>query len=288
LWKKAEPEHIMQWNSPWGRGYPGWHVECSAMSMKYLGDTLDIHGGGMENQFPHHECEIAQSEAATGKPFVRYWMHHNMVMVEGTKMSKSLANFTSVQDALKNYTGTQIRFFILQTHYRSPVDFADESIVAASQGLQRLRTTRDELVRALKSAEPGEATDEIKELCKTYKSLFEKEMNDDFNTPAAIGQLFNFSREINARLSGDLSAPSIKLLSDSFDRMAGDVLGLFSEEKVETVSAEPFIDVLVDLRTELRAQEKWELADKLRAKLASLGVVIKDEKDGSIWSLKKE
>lgn len=288
LWKKAEPEHIMQWNSPWGKGYPGWHVECSAMSMKYLGDTLDIHGGGMENQFPHHECEIAQSEAATGKPFVRYWMHHNMVMVEGTKMSKSLGNFTAVQDALKNYTGAQIRFFILQTHYRSPVDFADESIVAASQGLERLTTTRDELWRALKSAREGEVSNEIKELCDTYKDLFEKEMNDDFNTPAAIGQLFNFSREINARLSGELSEASLKLLLDYYNRMAQDVLGLFSEEKIGAISAEPFIDLLVDVRTELRAQKNWELADKVREKLASLGVVIKDEKDGSFWSFKKE
>ncbi len=141
LWKKADPTHIMQWNSPWGRGFPGWHIECSAMSMKYLGESIDIHGGGMENQFPHHECEIAQSEAATGAPFVKYWLHNNMVLVDGVKMSKSLGNFTTVEQALGKFSGEQVRFFILQSHYRSPVDFSDAAITAAAQGLERLMGT---------------------------------------------------------------------------------------------------------------------------------------------------
>jgi len=286
LWKRAEPEHIMQWNSPWGRGYPGWHIECSAMSIKYLGETLDIHGGGMENQFPHHECEIAQSEAMTGKPFVRYWMHHNMVMVNGTKMSKSLNNFTSVQQALARYSGGQIRFFILQTHYRSPVDFSDESISASAQGLERLLSTRAQILQQIKNAEAGEVSSDIKELCAEYKTLFEKEMNDDFNTPAAIGQLFNFSREINSRLAGGLSRSSLELLRDTFTVLADDVLGILPEERREGLAADPFIDLLVTVRRQVRAQKNWVLSDFVRDKLADLGVHVKDEKEDSTWSYK--
>lgn len=286
LWKKAEPEHIMQWNSPWGKGYPGWHIECSAMSMKYLGETLDIHGGGMENQFPHHECEIAQSEAVTGKPFVRYWMHHNMVMVDGTKMGKSLGNFTTVRDALQRFSGEQIRFFILQTHYRSPVDFNDDSIAASSQGLERLVNTRDGLHRALETAQDGDVSEEIKNVAESYKSLFEQEMSDDFNTPAAIGQLFNFSREINSRLVQDLSKESIRVLYDSFVAMAGDVLAILPEEKSESIAADPLIDLLIDVRKELRAQKNWQLSDVVRDKLTELGILLKDDKEGSHWSYK--
>ncbi|MBN1465331.1 cysteine--tRNA ligase [candidate division KSB1 bacterium] len=285
LWKKAGPEHIMQWNSPWGRGYPGWHIECSAMSMKYLGETLDIHGGGMENQFPHHECEIAQSEAVTGKPFVRYWMHHNMVMVEGVKMSKSLGNFTSVQRALERYSGAQIRFFILQSHYRSPVDFSREAIDASAQGLERLQATRDQLLHFLASDE-GDVSAQVEQVCAEYKALFEKEMNDDFNTPAAIGHLFSFAREINSRLSSSLSSASVKLLHDTFIRLADDVLGILPESRT-ALAADPFIDLLVTVRREIRAQKNWALSDHLRDKLEELGVAIQDGKEKSSWTYKK-
>jgi cysteinyl-tRNA synthetase len=286
LWKKAEPEHIMQWNSPWGKGYPGWHIECSAMSMKYLGETIDIHGGGMENQFPHHECEIAQSEAVTGKPFVRYWMHHNMVLVDGTKMGKSLGNFTTIQDALKRFSGEQIRFFILQTHYRSPVDFNDDSIAASSQGLERLVNTRDELSRALNDAAPGDVSDDVKNVVDSYTALFEQEMNDDFNTPAAIGQLFNFSREINGRLAQGLSKGSLQQFYDSFVSMAENVLAILPKEKSESMAADPFIDLLVEIRKELREQKNWHMSDVVRDKLTELGILLKDDKDGSHWSYK--
>ncbi len=288
LWKKAEPEHIMQWNSPWGKGYPGWHIECSAMSMKYLGTTIDIHGGGMENQFPHHECEIAQSEAFTGKPFVRYWMHHNMVMVNGTKMGKSLGNFTTIKDALQRFSGEQIRFFILQTHYRSPVDFNDDSIAASSQGLDRLVNTRDELQRALNDAVDGDVSDDVKDVVDSYKALFEQEMDDDFNTPAAIGQLFNYTREINSRLAQRLSKQCIETFYDSFTSMAADVLAILPEAKSETMmAADPFIDLLVELRKELREQKNWHLSDVVRDKLTDLGILLKDARDGSQWSYKK-
>ncbi len=287
LWKRAEPDHIMQWNSPWGKGYPGWHIECSAMSMKYLGETLDIHGGGMENQFPHHECEIAQSEAYTGKPFVRYWMHHNMVMVDGTKMGKSLGNFTTIQDALKRFSGEQIRFFILQTHYRSPVDFNDDSIAASSQGLDRLVNTRDELQRVLREAPEGNVSETVKNSCESYLSLFEQEMNDDFNTPAAIGQLFNFSRDINSNLSQGVTNGSAQLYYDTFKIMAHDILAILPQEKSDSMAADPFIDLLIKVRKELRTQKNWSLSDVIRDELVELGIFLKDDKEGSHWSYKK-
>ena len=287
LWKKADPKHIMKWNSPWGLGYPGWHAECSAMAMKYLGETIDIHGGGMENQFPHHECEIAQSEAMTGKPFVRYWMHHNMVLVDGIKMSKSLNNFTSVQDALLKYSGEQIRFFILQTHYRSPVDFSDESITAAGQGLERLTTTHRLLKLAQKNSEQGGASDAILALEKDFRSQFEQEMNDDFNAPAALGHVFDFSREINKHLTDGVSSGSIDKLLAAFENSAGDVLGVLPRGRQEIIEAEPFLELLVLMRAELRNDKNWRLSDWLRDRLAELGVTIEDGKDGARWSYKK-
>ncbi len=285
LWKKSEPEHVMQWNSPWGRGYPGWHIECSTMSMKYLGETIDIHGGGMENQFPHHECEIAQSEAATGKPFVKYWMHNNMVLVDGVKMSKSLGNFTTISQALEKYSGEQIRFFILQTGYRSPVDFSDDAVKAAGQGLEKLRTTFRNIKQYLGQATKGKEDKDITELCAKYRSLFENEMNDDFNTPAAIGQLFEFSKEINKLLFGEggPSQESAQVLLNTYQDLSQDVLGVLKEERVVQVSVSPFVDLLIALRNELRGKKEWDLADQIRDELDKNGVVIEDKKNESQW-----
>ncbi|NIA28899.1 MAG: cysteine--tRNA ligase [Actinobacteria bacterium] len=289
LWKKAEPEHVMQWNSPWGRGYPGWHIECSTMSMKYLGETIDIHGGGMENQFPHHECEIAQSEAATGKPFVKYWMHNNMVLVDGVKMSKSLGNFTTISQALEKYSGEQIRFFILQTGYRSPVDFSDEAVKAAGQGLERLQTTLRNIKQYLDRAKDGAEAPVVTELCAKYRSLFEKEMDDDFNTPAAIGQLFEFSKEINKLLSADagLSKESVDILFATYKELSQNVLGLLKEGGVESISVTPFVDLLISLRNELRNRKEWGLADQIRDGLIKNGVIIEDKKGASRWRFKE-
>ncbi|NTW49361.1 MAG: cysteine--tRNA ligase, partial [Chlorobiales bacterium] len=175
LWKKAEPGHMMKWPSPWGVGYPGWHIECSAMSMKYLGETFDIHGGGLENQFPHHDCEIAQSECATGKPFVRYWMHNNMVTVNGVKMGKSLGNSITLKDLFKKFHPVVIRFFILQSHYRSTLDFSDPALEAAKTGLSKLHETYNRL----KAAAPGKGTIDY----APYAERFAEAMNDDFNSP---------------------------------------------------------------------------------------------------------
>ncbi len=284
LWKKAEPEHIMQWNSPWGRGFPGWHIECSAMSMKYLGESLDIHGGGMENQFPHHECEIAQSEAATGKRFVKYWLHNNMVLVDGVKMSKSLGNFTTVEKALGKFSGEQVRFFILQSHYRSPVDFSDAAISAAAQGLERLRGTLESLRRlsggAAAGATPSAAAMALSE---TYGGRFIAEMDDDFNTPAAIGQLFDFCREINKHLDAGGAPADALLFENKLSAFLGEVLGLRLESGGGAVAAEPFIELLLKLRAALRQKREFQMADQLRDQLQELGVAIEDGKEGTRW-----
>ncbi len=288
LWKKAEPEHIMQWNSPWGRGFPGWHIECSAMSMKYLGESLDIHGGGMENQFPHHECEIAQSEAATGKRFVKYWLHNNMVLVDGVKMSKSLGNFTTVEKALGKFSGEQVRFFILQSHYRSPVDFSDAAISAAAQGLERLTGTLAAVRR--RAEERGEAaesaaaaSDAAANLVETYRGRFLAEMDDDFNTPAAIGELFDFCREINKHLDAGGTAADALLFERTLTSLLGDVLGLRLESGGGAVAAEPFIELLLKLRAALRQKKEYQLADEVRIDLQALGVAIEDGKEGTRW-----
>jgi len=285
LWKKAEPEHVMQWKSPWGRGFPGWHIECSAMSMKYLGETFDIHGGGMENQFPHHECEIAQSEAATGKPFAKYWMHNNMVLVDGVKMSKSLGNFTTVAQALEKYSGAQIRFFILQTHYRSPVDFSEEALKAAGQGLERLMTTFRLLETKKEQAEEGEVDPQVEALAKAFKDQFLTEMDDDFNTSAAIGKLFDFSREINKLMTEDerISRASLNVLINAFKEMSNDILGLPMESAKSELSASTFIELLISVRDELRAKKEWALADHIRRQLSVRGIVIEDGKKGAVW-----
>ncbi|HPG39537.1 MAG TPA: cysteine--tRNA ligase [bacterium] len=287
LWKKAEQEHIMQWNSPWGQGYPGWHLECSTMSMKYLGETIDIHGGGMENQFPHHECEIAQSEALTGKPFVRYWMHHNMVLVDGVKMGKSLGNFTTIATALDKYSGEQIRFFILQSHYRSPVDFSGDAIEAAGQGLERLRATPSRLVEQQNHAPAGEMRPEIMATADGFRSKFMQEMNDDFNTPNAIGVLFNFNREINKLLQEEqLNKTECDYLLQTFHTLSGDILGIKLHTEQTNFSAAPFIEMLIELRKELREQKVWQLADSIRTNLLKNGIELKDGKEGTRWTIK--
>ncbi|MFQ5583743.1 MAG: cysteine--tRNA ligase, partial [Calditrichia bacterium] len=200
LWKKAEPGHLMHWPSPWSEGYPGWHIECSAMSMKYLGETFDIHGGGVDNVFPHHECEIAQSEAATGKPFARYWLHNNMVTVNGQKMAKSTGNFITIKEALVKYSPETLRYFILSSHYRSPLDFSEDALQAAEKGLERLSNTYEKVKAHLLNA--GDLTNfKAPFSVKDYRRQFEEEMNDDFNSPKAIAVLFDFTRVVNHYLA---------------------------------------------------------------------------------------
>ncbi|MCS7229618.1 MAG: cysteine--tRNA ligase [Candidatus Kryptonium sp.] len=287
LWKKAEPGHIMKWKSPWGIGYPGWHIECSAMSMKYLGETFDIHGGGIENQFPHHESEIAQSESATGKPFVRYWLHNNMVTVNGVKMSKSLGNVVTLKDAFKKYHPLVIRFFILSSHYRSPVDYSDEALEAASKGLEKLHNTVKMLRYEISKSQTGKAH-EIN--LEEYKRRFIEAMDDDFNVPVAISVLFDLSREVNQVLnSGEIySSESLREIDNFYRVFGGDILGLIPEEFDDKKSGSniesQLIELLIKIRAKARADKNWELADWVRNELKNLGIILEDRKDGTtIW-----
>ncbi len=290
LWKKAEPEHIMQWPSPWGKGYPGWHVECSAMSMKYLGESFDIHGGGLENQFPHHECEVAQSECATGKPFVKYWIHNNMVTVNGQKMGKSLGNYVTLKDAFRKFDPLVLRFLILQSHYRSTLDFSDEALHGAKVGLEKLlntiRNLREEITKASVEQRSSDAAIDL----DLYKARFLSAMDDDFNSPQAIAVLFDLSRETNALLSLDskFSADSLRRIEDLFLALAGDVLGIVPQQSGSMLAADvklegDLVHLLVNLRADVRAQKLWALSDKIRDGLKKLGITLEDKKDGTGW-----
>lgn len=284
LWKKAEKGHIMRWPSPWGEGFPGWHIECSAMSMKYLGEEFDIHGGGIDNQFPHHECEIAQSEGATGKPFVKYWLHNNMVTVGGRKMGKSLGNFITLKDAFKKWSPQVIRFFILQSHYRSSLDFSDEAMEAAAKGLEKLMNTFSNLTDARRTATPdGEFF-----LVEEYRGRFIAAMDDDFNTPQAIATLFDLSREINRiQDSGrGLNDRSLDAISDFFRLAGGDILGILEgihrPRQDKTLEAE-LMQLIITLRQSTREQKLWSLSDMIRERLAAFGITLEDKKDGTTW-----
>ncbi|MBI3789166.1 MAG: cysteine--tRNA ligase [Ignavibacteriales bacterium] len=290
LWKKAEPEHIMRWQSPWGEGYPGWHVECSAMSMKYLGETFDIHGGGLENQFPHHECEIAQSEGVTGHPFVRYWLHNNMVTVNGQKMGKSLGNSVSLKDLFKKFDPLVIRFFILQSHYRSTLDFSDEALQGAKVGLEKLlnaiRNLRAEITKAESESRSAEASIDL----ASYKSRFLAAMDDDFNSPQAIAVLFDLAREVNAMLALEtkFSPTSLKNIEQLFSELGGTVLGLIPSGGSTALAADAKIEaelvqLAIDIRKEVRNQKLWAMSDLIRDGLKKIGIVLEDKKDGTVW-----
>lgn len=286
LWKKAEPEHIMQWQSPWGMGFPGWHVECSAMSMKYLGETFDIHGGGMDNQFPHHECEIAQSECATNKPFVRYWIHNNLVTVNGQKMSKSLGNTCLLKDLSKTYSPYVIRFFILQSHYRGTLDFSESAIGGAEKGLERLLNTVREVKKGLRLAVSDSNSHKPINLDE-YRSRFTDAMNDDFNTPQAIAVLFDVSREVNGLLAqGQVSKETLTSVDELFTELGGTVLGIIPQQLDENHSGEENIEhqlmqLIIDVRAEARTQKLWSLSDKIRDGLQQSGIALEDKKDGA-------
>ncbi len=289
LWKRAEPEHVMRWKSPWGVGFPGWHIECSVMSTKYLGQPFDIHGGGVENKFPHHECEIAQAEAANGKPFAKYWIHNGMLMIRGEEMHKSLGNFITLEQAFERWDPMAIRFFILQGHYRNPLDVTDEALDAARTGYQRLLSTMRTVRRRLASAPEGELQAQIQSLLKKGRQRFEESMDDDFNTPGAIAALFDLTREINALLNvHQLTRGDLVAMDRLYAQLAGDVLGLVPEkleEDVEAGMAKELIEILIDIRAKLRQARQYALADEIRDRLANAGVQLRDTPEGTTWSL---
>ncbi len=287
IWKKAEAGHIMRWPSPWGEGFPGWHLECSAMSMKYLGNSFDIHGGGLDNQFPHHECEIAQSEAATGKPFVKYWLHNNMVTVNGTKMSKSLGNFVTLKDAFMKFDPTTIRFFILQSHYRSPLDYSDEAVEGAGKGLERLKNV---LVQLMDLGADENARVDFENLpegpvnLRRYYDEWLAAMADDFNTPSAIAVLFEMLKDVNSIIgTGGVVTVALASVLYAFTRaLAGDVLGIIPAESQHGREVETdLIRLMIEMRADARKDKNFKLADTIRSELQKIGVVLEDKKDGT-------
>jgi cysteinyl-tRNA synthetase len=298
LWKRSEPGHIMRWPSPWGEGFPGWHLECSVMAMKYLGETIDIHGGGLENVFPHHEDEIAQAEAATGKPFVTYWLHNNMVTVNGQKMGKSLGNFVTLKDAFKGEPPLNkpirpmvLRYFILTSHYRSPLDFSVEALNAAEKGLERIETTVDRVRRGIDSAAEGHITADVAELVEQARDRFRDEMDSDFNTAGALGVLSTFTRDVNRILDEDEAMPreGLAAIAALYEELGGDVLGIVTEDAGQGSRAGiegELIDSMLAVRADLRNARQYELADSIRDRLAELGVDIQDGPDGTTWQLR--
>lgn len=279
LWKAAKPGEP-SWDSPWGKGRPGWHIECSAMSLQFLGDQIDIHGGGQDVVFPHHEDEIAQSESYTGRvPFVKYWLHNALLRPgEGEeKMTRHLGNFVSCEEALERYNPDAIRLFILSSHYRSPITWSEEGILAADRGLERLRTA---LRPGSADGEGGE--EELTAAAQEAQQGFVEAMDDDFNTARAIAHLFDLSRAINQAHDSGL-APEAVAAAQGVLRELADVLGLTLEEPEVQREAQPFIELLLAVRDDLRAAREYKLADKIRAELAALGIVVEDGPDGSSW-----
>jgi cysteinyl-tRNA synthetase len=279
LWKASKPGEP-SWDSPWGPGRPGWHIECTAMSTKYLGDQIDIHGGGQDLVFPHHENEIAQSESYTGKvPFVKYWLHNGFLQIGQEKMSKSLGNMLTIKSVLAKYSPDAIRIFILSSHYRSPLTFAWEGLDAAEKGAERL-------ARAVQREEnPSGKTSALD--YKEYQSQFNEAMDDDFNTAKALGGLFDLAREVNqAADAGENITEARRLLKE----LAGDILGLrlpAPDTKTGTVEAAPFIELLIQTRINLRKAKQYQAADEIRTKLADLGIVLEDTPKGTTWRIKK-
>jgi cysteinyl-tRNA synthetase len=287
LWKKAEPQHIMKWPSPWSIGYPGWHIECSAMSMKYLGEEFDIHGGGIENQFPHHECEIAQSEAATGKRFARYWLHNNMVTVNGQKMGKSLGNFVTLKAAFQKFHPMVIRFFILQSHYRSPLDFSNEALEGAKRGYDRLANAVAMLRQRIESKPVG---GDLPVDTDAFRRKLIDAMNDDFNSSQTIAHLFDLAREINQLMNDGkhYNATSLQEADRLFTEFGGTVLGVIPESFGEALSGNGSLDadliqLLIDVRTEARKNKQFGLSDLIRDRLRELGIILEDSREGTNW-----
>jgi len=290
LWKKATGGHILRWNSPWGWGFPGWHLECSVMATRYLGETIDIHGGGLENVFPHHECEIAQSEAASGKPFVKYWLHNNMVTVDGKKMGKSLGNFITLKDAFRRHHPLAIRHFVLTSHYRSPLDFSEEAIEAAARGLRRIHNAAGAVRRALECspADAPEGDDERVREIDAFRERFEEAMNEDFNTPQAIAVLCEVARWTNSYLDGPRQSPAVlSRLNDTFNVLGGDVLGIVTDTLIGQESQggleSRLVELLIRMRAEARGRKDFETADTIRERLREIGVELMDTPEGTTW-----
>jgi cysteinyl-tRNA synthetase len=301
LWKKAEPNHVMQWNSPWGRGYPGWHLECSVMSMKYLGATIDIHGGGLENQFPHHECEIAQSEAANGVPFVRTWLHNNMVTVNGQKMGKSLGNFITLEQL---FTGTHpalsraydplaIRQLILNSNYRMTIDFSDAALSAAQSGYDKISEAVVAVRKQMAKAPAGAADSAVENELTAMKAKFDEAMNDDLNTAVAVSVLFELVRLSNKLLADDkTTSGSLQAVDSLFRKLGGEVLGIVKDSYTDKSGGDDqlldhLMALMIEQRKAARARKDFSASDAIRDKLNEFGIILEDKPGGvSTWRRK--
>ena len=298
LWKRAMPEHIMRWPSPWSDGFPGWHCECTAMGRKYLGKHFDIHGGGMDLVFPHHECEIAQAVAAQGEQMVKYWMHNNMITINGKKMGKSLNNFITLEQFFTGnhetlqqaYSPMTIRFFILSAHYRGTVDFSNEALQAAQKGYEKLMNG----IEDLKHIQTATASDEnTKQFVSTLRQKCYDAMNDDLMTPAVISNLFEACHIVNLLIDhkAQISEEDLKELSETMHLFAFDILGLVNERGANNDAREAaygkVVDMVLDLRAKAKANKDWAVSDQIRDALAEAGFQVKDTKDGVTWKLDK-
>jgi cysteinyl-tRNA synthetase len=292
LWKHAEPEHILRWPSPWGEGYPGWHIECSVMATKYLGATFDIHGGGLENMFPHNECEIAQAEARNDASFANYWLLVGSLTVNGVKMSKSLGNFLTIKDALSLYSAEAIRYFILSSHYRGPVDFSRDALQAAQRGVGRLHNTVRKLRYAMRDAATAAGTAVLAQVggLDDYREDFQAAMDDDFNTPQALAILFEFVKEVNRHLDENsrLAMGTLAAMDRIFRDLGGRVLGIVPDNLEEHVGGSivtGLVEFLLELRQEAREAREWSRSDVIRSRLTELGIRIEDGPDDTTWRL---
>ncbi|OHB55845.1 MAG: cysteine--tRNA ligase [Planctomycetes bacterium GWF2_50_10] len=300
IWKKAEPNHIMQWDSPWGRGYPGWHLECSVMSMKYLGETIDIHGGGLENQFPHHECEIAQSEAANGKEFVRCWIHNNMVTVDGQKMGKSLGNFITLKQVFagnhprlsRAYDPLAARQLILNSHYRMTLDFSDAALSAAQSGYDRISDAVIALRRQIEKAPQGTLDIQVAAQLAEIKNKFEQAMNDDLNTSVAVSVIFELAKLAREQSQKQgVSSQTLAQIDSMLTRLGGDVLGIVKDQYVQAGGADEklidyLVNVLIEMRADARNKKDFAAADAIRKRLDGFGIILEDKPGSTTWRRK--
>lgn len=291
LWKRADDGHIQQWDSPWGVGYPGWHIECSAMAKKYLGATFDIHGGGIDNIYPHNENEIVQSECANEVDFANYWMLVGSLTIDGVKMSKSLFNFVTIRDALEDYRPEVLRLFAISAHYSSPVDYSEDSMEALKAGWERLygavRLTR----QMMKNAPEGSAGDDFLARLEKAKADFIDRMDDDFNTPQAIAVLQELTRDVNTLLNSDeeVGLTVLEAINDLYNELGGDILGIIPKTEASGGANEAresaLIQMLIDMRKTARANKDYAESDRIRDELAEIGVILEDRADGTVWKI---
>ena len=291
LWKNAEPEHILRWDSSWGEGFPGWHIECSAMAKKYLGETFDIHGGGIDNIYPHNENEIAQSECANGVPFANTWMLVGSLTLDGVKMSKSLGNVKPIKQALAEYRPEVVRMFAISAHYASPADYSDDNLAAVKNGWERIynavRLTRQQMLRA----DNRDDGNRFEQVIKQTRADFTEMMDDDFNTPRAIAVLQDFVREVNTLLNTSTPGlPVLTAINDTFNDLGGKVLGIIPEVDIAVGDRNAereaaMVEMLIAMRSRARADKDWKQSDYIRDQLAKIGVVLEDRADGTIWKV---